>query len=75
MNHVIYTFTENDYGNRESTNGYYTGCRELHGTITQDAHSEAVNEPYFVEENTIRHGTIMGDAAEDANMPSVFRPE
>jgi hypothetical protein len=43
----------------------------MHGTIMQDAASGAVNTPYSVELGTIRHGTIMGDAAKDANMPTV----
>ena len=71
MANVIYNNTTNEKGVRESTNGYYTGDKSLHGTIMQDAASEAVNTPYSVELETIRHGTIMGDAAEDANMPTV----
>ena len=71
MNKVVYNNTTNEKGVRESTNGFYTGSKELHGTIMQDAASEAVNTPYHVENVTVRHGTIMGDAAEDANMPTV----
>lgn len=69
MNKVVYQNTTNENGVRESTNGYYTGDKTLHGTIMQDAASEAVNTPYHVETVTIRHGTIMDDAAADANMP------
>lgn len=71
MAKVIYNNTTNANGVRESTNGYYTGDKSMHGTIMQDAASGAVNTPYSVELETIRHGTIMGDAASDANMPTV----
>ena len=71
MANVEYLDTTNVNGVRESTNGYYTGDKTLHGTIMQDAASGAVNTPYSVEMGTIRHGTIMGDAASDANMPEV----
>lgn len=71
MGVVKYNDTTNEKGVRESTNGYYTGDKTLHGTIMQDAASGAVNTPYSVELATIRHGTIMGDAAADANMPVV----
>lgn len=71
MANVKYENTTNVNSVRESTNGYYTGDKALHGTIMQDAASGAVNTPYSVENETIRHGTIMGDAASDANMPSV----
>ena len=72
MNRVRYYETYNDDDVRESTNGYYTGDKTMHGTIMQDAADGAVNTPYHVENETIRHGTIMGDAAEDANMPDIF---
>lgn len=71
MGVVKYNDTTNANGVRESTNGYYTGDKSMHGTIMQDAASGAVNTPYSVENGTIRHGTIMGDAAVDANMPSI----
>lgn len=71
MNKIAYENTTNVNGVRESTNGYYTGDKTLRGTIMQDAASGAVNTPYSVEMGTIRHGTIMGDAAADANMPVV----
>ena len=71
MANVTYNNTTNANSVRESTNGYYTGDKTLHGTIMQDAASGAVNTPYSVELGTIRHGTIMGDAASDANMPTV----
>lgn len=70
MGKVTYNNTTNVKGVRESTNGYYTGAKDLHGTIMQDAASDAINTPYSVELGTIRHGTIMGDAAADANMPT-----
>ena len=71
MADVKYNDTQNVNSVRESTNGYYTGDKTLHGTIMQDAASGAVNTAYSVEYATIRHGTIMGDAASDANMPTV----
>ena len=71
MANVTYNNTTNANSVRESTNGYYTGDKTLHGTIMQDAASGAVNTPYSVELGTIRHGRIMGDAATDANMPTV----
>ena len=71
MGVVKYNDTVNVNSVRESTNGYYTGDKSMHGTIMQDAAPEAVNTPYSVELATIRHGTIMGDAASDANMPTV----
>ena len=73
MNEVRYQDTRNELGNRESTNGYYTGDKSMHGTVTQDAVYDESNVPYTVENSIIRHGTIMGDAAEDANMPVVDR--
>lgn len=69
MNNVRYNDTFNELDNIESVNGYYTGDKTLHGTITQDAASGADNNVYSVENATVRHGTIMGDAASDANMP------
>ena len=71
MGVVKYNDTVNVNGVRESTNGYYTGDKSMHGTVTQDAVYTESNVPYTVENGTIRHGTIMGDAAEDANMPTV----
>lgn len=71
MNPVKYNDTTNEKGVRESTNGYYTGDKTMHGTVTQDAVYAESNVPYTVENATVRHGTIMGDAAEDANMPTV----
>ena len=71
MNKIVYLATTNEKGVRESTNGCYTGAKDIHGTIMQDAAPEAINEAYSVEESIVRQGTIMGDAAEDANMPEV----
>ncbi len=70
MAQVTYNNTTNEKGVRESTNGYYTGDKTLHGTVTQDAVYTESNVPYTVEAGTIRHGTIMDDAAPDANMPT-----
>lgn len=57
-------------GNEErlSTNGYYTGQHK--GSVMQDANEASGNQPYEVENGTIRYGTIMGDAA-DGSMPTV----
>ena len=71
MGIVKYENTVNEKGVRESTNGYYTGDKTMHGTVTQDAVYTESNVPYTVEDATVRHGTIMGDAAEDANMPVI----
>lgn len=51
-------------GQRLSTNGNYTG--QKNGTPMQDA-KDVVGQntnAYYVEENTIRYGTITQDAAE-----------
>lgn len=70
MNIVRYVNTVNENGVRESTNGYYTGDKTMHGTITPDAVYDD-NVVYSVELGTVRHGTIMGDAEEEANMPKI----
>ena len=49
-------------GERLSTNGHYTG--EFKGTPMQDASVDGVQEAYYVENNTIRLGTMLGDAVE-----------
>ena len=54
-------------GERLSTNGHYTG--EHKGTVMQDAAVGGTEQPYAVEEGTVRYGTIMGDAAE-GSMPT-----
>ena len=54
-------------GERLSTNGHYTG--EHKGTVMQDAALGGTEQPYAVEEATIRYGTLMGDAAE-GSMPT-----
>lgn len=54
-----------------SVNGYYVG--EHLGTEMQDA--KGTNEPRSVEKNTVRFGTIMQDAAVNANMPQVVGAE
>lgn len=56
-------------GEKLSANGYYTGQHK--GAPTQDALGGAANiDPYDVEHNTVRYGTITQDAATDANMPT-----
>lgn len=55
-------------GERLSTNGCYTG--EHKGTVLQDAKTEGIDQPYGVENATIRYGTLMGDAIE-GSMPKV----
>lgn len=57
-------------GETLSVNAHY--CGEKKGTQMQDAlSSESANnsDKHYVEHNTIRYGTIMQDAASDANMP------
>ena len=53
-------------GERMATNGNYTGQHK--GTPMQDAKAEGVQAAKQVEANTIRYGTIMGDA-KDTNFP------
>lgn len=55
-------------GERLSTNGHYTG--EHKGTVMQDAAVGGTEQPYAVEEGTVRYGTIMGDAVE-GSMPAL----
>lgn len=55
-------------GERLSTNGYYTG--EHKGTVMQDAAVEGAEQPHAIEENIIRYGTMMGDAA-SGSMPNI----
>ena len=55
-------------GERLSTNGYYTGHHN--GTVMQDASVAGTEQPYEVERNTIRYGTMMGDAA-SGSMPDI----
>lgn len=49
-------------GERLSTNSHYTG--EHKGTPTQDAKGTTTTNvnAYYVEENTIRYGTVLQDA-------------
>lgn len=57
-------------GQTLSVNAHY--CGEKKGTNMQDGlSSESTNnaDKHYVEHNTIRYGTIMQDAATDANMP------
>ena len=54
-------------GERLATNGRYTG--EHLGTPMQDAIDDKANKPHFVEEHTVRYGTIAGDVA-DKNFPA-----
>lgn len=61
-------------GQRLSTNGHYTG--QKNGTPMQDA-KDSVGQnsnAYYVEENTIRYGTITQDAAEGST-PEVDNDE
>lgn len=61
-------------GQRLSTNGNYTG--QKNGTPMQDAKDEVGQNTnaYYVEENTIRYGTITQDAAEGST-PTVKSDE
>lgn len=60
-------------GEQLTVNGTYTG--QHLGTPTQDAKDADPNkqnaDPYWIEHNTIRYGTIMQDADTNANMPTV----
>jgi len=55
-------------GERLATNSFYTGQHK--GTPTQDALTGADNAPYLNERNTVRLGTLLGDAL-DENFPTV----
>ena len=55
-------------GERLSTNGHYTGQHK--GTVTQDALTVGTDQPYGVEESTIRLGTMAQDATV-GSMPAV----
>ena len=55
-------------GERLATNSFYTGQHK--GTPTQDALTGADNDAYLIERNTVRLGTLMGDA-QDENFPTV----
>lgn len=57
-NIVKYALVNRDNGERVATNGYYTGHKK--GTPTQA--KDEITGAYDVEENTIRYGTMMGDA-------------
>ena len=65
-NVVKYKPVNLENGERVATNGYYTGHKK--GTPTQ-ANGE-VSAPYGVEENTVRYGTMLGDAV-PGSMPEV----
>lgn len=65
-NIVKYAPVKRTNGERIATNGYYTGYKK--GTPMQ-AKNEVVGA-YDVEDNTIRYGTMMGDAAQ-GSMPSI----
>lgn len=54
-------------GERMATNGCYTGQHK--GTPMQDAKVGGVQAAKQVEANIVRHGTLMGDAA-DTNFPT-----
>lgn len=58
-------------GETLSVNGHYCGHHK--GKQMQDGLStEATNnaDAHYVDHNTIRYGTLMQDAASDANMPT-----
>lgn len=56
-------------GEQLSVNGHYTG--QHIGSTMQDAmHEDGNNDPYYVEHNTVRFGTITQDADDNANMPT-----
>lgn len=61
-------------GERLSTNGHYTG--EFKGTPMQDVlGNETTNSnPHYVDDVTIRYGTMMQDAIE-GSMPEVVKGE
>jgi hypothetical protein len=61
-------------GERLSTNGHYTG--EHKGTPTQDALGDGTtnSNPHYVEDVTIRYGTITQDAVEGST-PEVATAE
>lgn len=54
-------------GERMATNGFYTGQHK--GTPMQDAKVEGVQGAKQVEANTVRYGTIMGDALDTKTFP------
>ncbi len=62
-------------GERLSTNGHYTG-EFIGGTPMQDALGETTTNknPHYVDEVTVRYGTMMQDAAE-GSMPEVAEGE
>lgn len=49
-------------GERLSTNGHYTG--EHKGTVMQDAKDASANSAHYVEDATVRLGTMTQDAIE-----------
>ena len=58
---------------RLSTNSYYTGQRL--GTPTQDAATTGGSntDPYIVEANTVRFGTVLQDTVEGST-PKLVKP-
>ena len=58
-NEVKYAPVNRGNGERVATNGYYTGYKK--GTPTQA--KDEILGAHEVEEDTIRYGTMMGDAA------------
>ena len=62
-------------GERLSTNGHYTG-EFIGGTPMQDALGETTTNknPHYVDEVTVRYGTMMQDAAE-GSMPELAEGE
>ena len=61
-NIVKYAPVNRDNGERVATNGYYTGHKM--GATTQ-AKDEVIGA-YEVEEDTVRYGTMLGDASQNA---------
>lgn len=55
-------------GERLATNGYYTGQHK--GTPMQDAKASGTQAAKSVEANTVRYGTIMGDAIDTKTFPT-----
>ena len=55
-------------GERLATNGYYTGHHK--GSVMQDNAVEGTEQPYEVEENIVRYGTMTGDYL-DEHFPSL----
>ena len=55
-------------GERLATNGHYTGQHK--GTPMRNAKVSGTQTANKVEENTVRYGTILGDAADTKTFPT-----